>query len=160
MKGVDRADQYLSYYSILRKSVKWSKKVVLYLLNCALFNAFRVYRTLTNKRIRYKNFLHEAARSWISEVQITAKSNSDDLQMPEKQTTPRVPKLDPPGRHSGDFRTHKLEKIVAGGKGEKKYPVRQCAQKKRSATRYICKFCSVPLHKGYCFERYRILRNY
>jgi len=25
-KGVDRADQYLSYYSILRKSVKWSKK--------------------------------------------------------------------------------------------------------------------------------------
>ena len=33
MKGVDRADQYLSYYSILRKSVKWSKKVVLYLLN-------------------------------------------------------------------------------------------------------------------------------
>ena len=56
MKGVDRADQYLSYYSILRKSVKWSKKVVLYLLNCALFKAFCVYRTLTNKRIRYSPF--------------------------------------------------------------------------------------------------------
>jgi len=40
MKGVDRADQYLSYYSVLRKCVKWSKKVVPYLLNCALFNAF------------------------------------------------------------------------------------------------------------------------
>ena len=40
MKGVDRADQYLSYYSFLSKTVKWSKKVVLYLLNCALFNAF------------------------------------------------------------------------------------------------------------------------
>jgi len=39
MKDVDRADQYLSYYSILRKRVKWSKKVVLYLPNCALFNA-------------------------------------------------------------------------------------------------------------------------
>ena len=36
----DRADQYLSCYSVLRKTVKWSKKVVLYLLNCALFNAF------------------------------------------------------------------------------------------------------------------------
>ena len=35
MKGVDRADQYLSNYSVLRKTVKWSeKKVVLYLLNC------------------------------------------------------------------------------------------------------------------------------
>ena len=55
----------------------------------------------------------------------TDKSNSDDLQMPEKQTL-RGPKLDPPGRLSGDFRTHKLEKIVAGGKGKKKYPVKQC----------------------------------
>jgi len=26
MKGVDRADQYLSYYSILRKTKKWIKK--------------------------------------------------------------------------------------------------------------------------------------
>ena len=78
-----------------------------------------MYRTLTNKKVRYKIFLHEVARSWISEVQITTKSNSDDLEMPEKQTTPRGPKLDPPGRLSGDFRTHKLEKIVAGGKGKK-----------------------------------------
>ena len=39
IKGVDRADQYLSYYSVLKKAVKWSKKVVLYLLNCVLFNA-------------------------------------------------------------------------------------------------------------------------
>jgi len=40
MKGVDRADQFLSIYSVLRKTIKWSKKVVLYLLNCMLFNAF------------------------------------------------------------------------------------------------------------------------
>ena len=40
IKGVDWADQYLSYYSVLKKTVKWSKKVVLYLLNCVLFNAF------------------------------------------------------------------------------------------------------------------------
>jgi len=70
MKGIDRADQYLSYYSVLRKSVKWSKKVVLYLLNSALFTAFFVYRTLnTNKKVKYKNFLHQLGRSWISEVQ-------------------------------------------------------------------------------------------
>ena len=40
MKGVDRANQYLSYHSVLRKTVKCSKKVVLYLLNYAFFNAF------------------------------------------------------------------------------------------------------------------------
>jgi nucleoside diphosphate kinase len=42
IKGVDRAEQYLSFYSVLRKTVKCSKKVVLYLLNCALFNALFV----------------------------------------------------------------------------------------------------------------------
>jgi len=38
----------------------------------------------------------------------------------------REPKQDPPGRLSGDFRIHKLEKTVGGGEGEKKYPARQC----------------------------------
>ena len=70
LKSINKADQYLSYYSVLRKIVKWSKKVLLYLLNCALFNAFVVYRTRnTNKKVKYKNFLHEVGRSWISEVQ-------------------------------------------------------------------------------------------
>jgi hypothetical protein len=44
------------------------------------------------------------------------------------------------------------------------YPARQCkvcaAHKKRSATRYICKFCVVPLHKGSCFEKYHSVVNY
>jgi len=33
MKGVDRADQYLSYYSILRKTVKWTKRLAMYMMN-------------------------------------------------------------------------------------------------------------------------------
>jgi len=70
MKVMDRADQYLSFYSVLRKTVKWSKEVVLYLLNCALFNTFFcVQDSNTNKKVKYKNFLHEVGWSWISEVQ-------------------------------------------------------------------------------------------
>jgi len=127
--------------------------VVLYLVKCALFNAFFMYRTLnTNKKVKYKNFLLEVGRSWISEVQNQSESSSDGLQLPEKQTTPRGPKQDLPGRLSSDFRTHKLEKIVGGGEGKRTYPARQCkmcvAHKKRSETRYICKFCVVSLHKG------------
>jgi hypothetical protein len=37
----------------------------------------------------------------------------DDLQLAKKQTT-KGPKKDPPRRLSGDFRIHKLEKIVGG----------------------------------------------
>jgi hypothetical protein len=67
MKGIDRADQCLSFYSVLWKTVKWSKKVALHLLNCVLFNTFFVYRTLNTTT--YKNVLHKVGRFWISEVQ-------------------------------------------------------------------------------------------
>jgi hypothetical protein len=84
--------------------------------------------------------------------------------LPQKHTTPRGPKKDPPVRLSGDFRIHKHEKMFAGGEGKKKYPARQCkvcaAHKKQSETRCICKFCVVPLHKGSCFEKYHSVMNY
>jgi hypothetical protein len=65
MKGVHLADQHLSYYSIVRQTVKWSKKVVLFVLNCALFNSFLMYKTLNKGRReqKYKKFLHEVARN-------------------------------------------------------------------------------------------------
>jgi len=164
MKDIDRADQYLSFYPVLRKTVKWLKKVVLYLLNYAPFNAFFVYRTLnTNKKVKYKNFLHEVGRSWISEDQNRSESSSADLQLPEKQTTPSGPKHDPPGRLSTDFTIHKRGKIVGGGEGKRKYSARLCkvcAAHKRSETRYICKFCIVPLRKGSCFEKYHSVTRY
>jgi len=102
--------------------------LALYLLNCALFNAFFAYRTLNkNKKVKYKNSLHQGGRSWVSEVQNLSESSSDDLQLPEKQTKPREPKQDQPCRLSGDFRIHRLEKTVGGGEGKRKYPARQCA---------------------------------
>jgi hypothetical protein len=52
-------------------------------------------------------------------------SNSDELQVPEKETTTKGPKQDPTGRLSGDFRIQKLEKIFGCREGKKKYPARQ-----------------------------------
>jgi hypothetical protein len=72
------------------------------------------------------------------------------------------PTQDTPGKDSGDFGRHELEKIVAGGEG-KKYPARQyevrVAHKKQSETRYIYKFCVVLHHKGSCFEKHHSNRN-
>ena len=111
MKGVDRADQYLSYYSFVRKTVKWSKKVVLYLLNCALFNAFLIYKSQNQgKKIKYKNFLHEAARGWITEQRESEESDNNEVEPASRRVvpTPRGPVSDPPGRLSGDLKNTKL----------------------------------------------------
>jgi len=32
--------------------------------------------------------------------------------------------------------------------------------RKQSETRYTCKFCVVPLHKGPCFEKYQSVASY
>ena len=93
--------------------------------------------------------MHEVGSSWISEVHNRSESSSDDLQLPEKQATPRGPKQDTPGRLSSDFRRHKLEKIVRGA-----------APKKRSETKHIYKFCVGPLHRGSCFEKYHSVTRY
>jgi len=127
IKDVDRADQYLSYYSVLRKTVRWSEKSgIVYAKLCSLQPIFFLYRTLiTNKKAKYKNFLHKVGRSWISEVQNWSESNSDDLQLPEKQT-PRGRKQDPLGRLFRDFRIHRLEKTFGGREEKMKYHARQC----------------------------------
>jgi hypothetical protein len=64
MKGVDRANQYLTYYSLLRKTVKWTNKVALWLMNCALFNSFLVYKNLNpGSKLKYKEFLAQVVKA-------------------------------------------------------------------------------------------------
>ena len=96
---------------------------------CTLQCIFCVQDNKYKQKSEVQELLREVGRSWISEVQNRSEPSSDDLQLPERQTTPRGPKQDPPGRLSGDFRILKLEKIVGGGEGKRKYPARQCKVK-------------------------------
>jgi hypothetical protein len=68
MKGVDRADQYLAYYSLPWKTVKWMKKVALWLINCAIFNSFSVFKKLNpSSKYKYKAFLLNVAKAWATD---------------------------------------------------------------------------------------------
>lgn len=166
-KGVNQADQCLSDCGILRKSKKWTKKVVLFLINCALYNSYVVFKVMNpQKRLHYKAFLKEVARTWCSTEIINIKQEVDPL-LPSPSTTEfgltkRAPYKDHPGRLSGNIKDHFITLII--GSGKKKYPQRICrvcaAHKKRSETRYTCNFCGVPLHKGDCFQKYHTLKEY
>ena len=50
MCGIDRLDQLLSYYSPLRKTLKWYRKVVLQVIDMAITNAFLLYRKAGGSR--------------------------------------------------------------------------------------------------------------
>lgn len=55
MRGVDLADQFLSYYTPLRKCLKWSTKMHHHLFNMAIFNAYRLYKE-ANPRAKENHF--------------------------------------------------------------------------------------------------------
>lgn len=113
MKGVDRADQYLSYYPIYRKTIKWYKKVALYLFNCSLFNAFRVYQHVNancGKTLRFRDFLLHTARCWLQGTEI-----KDDFENP---TTP-THSHDPIHRLSGNVKHHQLLPISPTNKNKR-----------------------------------------
>jgi hypothetical protein len=82
MNEVDRADQYLSCYSLLRKTVKWAKKVVLWLVNYAFYNSFCMHKILNlAKQLKYKIFLLQVAKAWAEDKMEAAESQSDSVRL-------------------------------------------------------------------------------
>ncbi|KAJ8961067.1 hypothetical protein NQ314_005997 [Rhamnusium bicolor] len=56
MSGVDKSDQMLSYYSALRKTIRWPKKMFLHILEMFIHNAHLLFRKATNSDIRTLKF--------------------------------------------------------------------------------------------------------
>jgi hypothetical protein len=51
-----------------RKTIKWTKKVALWLINCAIFNSFLVYKNLIpDSKLKYKAFLMNVAKDWATD---------------------------------------------------------------------------------------------
>ena len=125
MKGVDRADQFLANSSILRKTLKWSKKLALFLINCTLFNAYKTYCTyLPKNKTRYRKFLLEVAREWI-----TVDSKECSIAPDASRISKTVTYNDAPFRLSGQLRNNVLEKIVTGRKTNPTRACRVCPSK-------------------------------
>ncbi|XP_068618055.1 piggyBac transposable element-derived protein 4-like [Battus philenor] len=155
MKGVDRADQYLSYYPIYRKTIKWSKKVCMYLFNCALFNAFCTYKYFNTeqKSLRFLDFLLKVSDSWLKYHVLAPEENLE-------VTTLRKPHHDPVDRLSGHVKQHQLIRISETNK-RKRRNCHVCSKnKKRRITNLMCKSCGVALHLGDCFASYHTKEKY
>ena len=50
MGGVDLSDQLLNYFTFLRKSTKWSQKLLIHLFNLVLLNAYILNRHYSSKK--------------------------------------------------------------------------------------------------------------
>lgn len=139
-KGVDYSDQMSSYYTTLRRNLKWYKKVALELITgTTLVNSWVIYGKLNNSKIPMLKFRESVARSLMG---------LDEA--PVRQC------VTPPHRK----RSHSLSKSEGEGK-KKRRRCRGCYEKirqtsssreadKKTKTVTFCKDC--PGQPFYCLE--------
>ena len=104
MKGVDKFDQNMKYYHFYRKTSKWSSKMIFYLIQSLLLNAYILYKAQSNdaKKLTHLQFLEVAFKSlldydpatWPSNPNIQIKSD-DKLPESSRQWSPSKVKESP-----------------------------------------------------------------
>ena len=177
MGGVDGVDQMLSYYPVVRKTVKWVKKLFWYFIELSLHNAHVIFNHGKNTKAEGKMTLLEFQKSVVkslvypeAEEKESAESDTDNEDVEgdlvdvglQPLRVPRQPAKDSLGRMTGGFADHRLETFPPTPK--RKYPQKRCRvclkkDGRRKETRYWCSRCNVALCLGYCFEVYHRKKN-
>ena len=75
----------MSYYSFLRRSLKWSRKLFIHLLNMLLFNAFVLQKKYAGTPLQHENF-----REYIVEMLLKEGLESCSLSLPAQGSTKTV----------------------------------------------------------------------
>ena len=134
MSGVDRSDQMLSYYSALRKTIRWPKKVALHLFEGMIHNAHIFYCHATSTKVKSLPFREKFVKCFLRE------------KLPNSAERPR---------DTGPTQ-HYLETLPPTEKKER--PTKACRictkNKLRRETRYFCTVCEdqPPLCVVDCFK--------
>lgn len=160
MGGVDLSDQLGSYYSCLRKTLKWYKKLFLHLFHLSLINAYILYSKFSpaEKKLSHLDFKIALCNSLINEAPQTPK-----------------PQINKGRKHSAEkparlLERHFAEYIPVTGENKRRRPARDCfacnlpkQQRdgfKRKQTSHWCPDCQKPLCLPECFRVYHTITNY
>ena len=86
MLGVDKLDQFASYYSFLHKGVKWCRMVFFWMLKVAVINAYTIYKKLAmaqrQRPVTHKAFFEHLLTTYQSHPKVKHPSKLDDSNQP------------------------------------------------------------------------------
>lgn len=114
MSGVDHFDQMIKYYNFTRKTHKWTKKIVFYFLQIAVYNAYCLYKAYSTdvKKMKLRKFHEELYTALIFFDEDAWPFSGDSLQhepnlegaspSSEDPDDPRIAMLDPPSGLEGN----------------------------------------------------------
>lgn len=145
MGGVDRFDQYMSYYNIAWKSRRWWMKIFYYMVESVICNAYICYKVTCNQK-KQKPMSHLEFRSKLANELLT-NYNSRKRSCTKVLRFPHSKLAKPSGRYVGVDNATRLDDV--GKHLPVKGTIRRCAQCStktkvvRSTT--LCKECNVAL---------------
>ena len=152
MLGVDKLDQFASYYSFLHKSVKWWRKVFFWMLEVAVVSSYIIYKKIAMLRgqrpMTHKAF-RQALIDFLSAPLRSQGHQRGGLRPPPAQTLERL-------QHVPHFPE----------KGRKRTDYCVCSDRTPGGTRHLtlyhCATCSTKpsLCPTPCFETYHMQRNF
>ena len=129
MGGVDRNDALVGNYSCVRKTSKWTLKVVMHFIEEAVLNAYVLYDKINLGKCRFTNYKMDIIEATINKARIT-----------EDPTIFIMPTV---GRYFMEL----IPPTETKAKPQKRCVI--CTIKeKRKESRYQCKNC--PTHPGLC----------
>jgi hypothetical protein len=154
MGGVDLADQQVSVYLPNRRTLKWTKKVFLWLMEVCFVNSLIIARGLSTEKVDAKKF----RLNLVERLTFLCRRNTLSKRAAEKVS--RSGRLLQSSRHWPE-KNEELDKNgapkylnceVCFGKGQ---------SKKRHRTNWVCRDChGVPLCVQPCFGRYHSMEEY
>ena len=154
MGGVDLVDQYLVYYALGRKSMKWYRRVYWRLIEMAIFNSFVVYKANhginPSTRIRQLNYRLE-----LSNLLVKPLIDKRNASLHPIIRSPTVPDQ-LLGKHF--IYRSEIRRRCRVCVGKRKRGHRKERADKKSY--YFCKKCDVHLCIGDCFMKFHTLVDY
>ena len=159
--GVDLSDQLLNYYSFLRKSMKWSRKLLIHLFNLVILNAYILNRHYGCKKLNHDEFRYHLVNYLIQEG---LKSYKIPLPPVLSSKLGQYHVKDHNERRLSE--RHFLKNIPAREGRKRQKRSRRCfvcsklpgCKKKR--TSFWCEECRKPLCISNCFEIFHTDLNY
>ena len=149
INGVDRHDQYCVYYSFVRKTIKWWRKLFFYLLECSTVNSYILYKETCSAAGKKPVTSLEYRRSIIEALAQEHLQDSSSRPSVGRQRVGPTPNRLNRKLHLLDQRSTYRNCVV-------------CSGETRHTTCYFCKTCpeQPALHPTTCFERYHTLQQY
>ena len=146
MGGVDREDQFLSYYGFPHHTVKWWRRPFFFLFDTAIVNSYIIYCTSqTGRRLSHEQFCITLAK------QLLRSSPAQETASHGPHHQPLQPLAQLTERHFPS----QIEKSPVGHQLQQNCTV--CSNKKergRKTTTFKCKQCDLPMCVVPCFELY------